>query len=635
MAFIPPKLKQAARSSDPEIRERAARELAELPGPISISLLKELVCDDDPDVVHAASRSIRKIGARAATQPLVDLLRSDNARHRNRAAILIACLGPDALPQVANLLVDPDGDIRKFGVDIIRDMALPESENILVKALYDDSVNVAVAAAESLGKVGGPGAVPYLAECLQKAPWLKCAAMKALARIGGDEALSAILKTSLDEESIVLFSAVSALGTMGDARGIDFLLRLLDCGLSMLEPAVAQALASILKNADGKKLERVREKLSAERIAGLLDHGNSEVVRSAVALLGRLGDESNVPGLARLFRADNAHLFEELEKALLAIDPSDVSPVASILSDDREPETVKIAAIRLLGKTKRSEAFEALAVFLEACAEELKPYVLQAMAETQDPRGVSYFHRMLRSGGESVCLAAVEALQRHASPESIPHLTALAQGPSSPVRKAAAASLKKYGGIEKHAPVLDMLRSESPDTVAFALDMLDASSALLFRDEITRLCASPEGRIRRRAVKKTALLKDPASYAEVRRALSDQDELVRLAAIRGLAHFPGPDTQEILVQTACGDPKDWNRYEALEVLNASENIENMGPVLSLLQSGSALVKTAALDILGKHGNREHLEMLEPYADSPSELVKDAAFEAMERMSERF
>ena len=266
MSKIPSKLKEKITSFDPRMREEAAGELCDYPTPESLEHLKKMLSDDSSQVVYAATRSIVSIGSREAVEEIIPLLNSEDARLRNLAIEIISRIGIVAIPQVAGLLNDRDRDIRKFAVDTLKMMETEEAEEPLIRALFDGDVNVAIEAAEALSRVGTQRAVPYLIQCLQREPWLKGAVLKSLGEIGGEEALKSIVATSFEEESVVLFCAVTALQSIGDSRGIDFLINLLEKRNSSLESQVIQAIASILQNADVDTLG-LRLGLSAEGVS--------------------------------------------------------------------------------------------------------------------------------------------------------------------------------------------------------------------------------------------------------------------------------------------------------------------------------------------------------------------------------
>ena len=630
MSKIPFELKKEITSSDPRIRESAARELCNYHNPESLGYLKEMLSDDNSEVVYAATRSIISIGSREAIEEIIPLLSSEDARLRNLIVEIISKIGAVAIEQVTRLLNDRDKDIRKFAVDILQMMETPEAEESLIRALFDDNVNVVMAASDALGSVGTQKAVPYLIQCLQQEPWLECAALKSLGKIGGEEALQAILATSPEGESIVLFFAVNALESMGDIRGIDFLINLLENRNSSLEPPIIQAIASILKNSDVSTIERVKRKLPAQKIIALLKKDNTIVLKSTIALLGIFHVEEAVEVLVPLYNESNEHLFEELEDALLNIKSNRVEPIIEIIKNQMEPETVKIAAVKLVGRLGKKESYHPLIALLATCQGELKKEITLALAALEDKRALTAFHSLLAEETAEIKEAAVDALETFRDKSSIPHLIRLALDPSASVRLKAAKSLRGYEQQENKEDIVNLLRETEPKMNSFGLDMIPEQLVTEFEEDIFILCQNESDAVRKIAVERISALKHDRAFETVVNSLKDDMPQVRLAGIRGLENYPDRDVGTLLLNAACTDPEEWNRYEAVSVIGRLRHSDMLPKIVSLLENATDIVKAGVLDVLGECGDDEHRKNIEIYTESDNQLLKDAAMDALEK-----
>ena len=634
MSKIPSELKAKITSTDSREREQAARDLGAYPGPEPLRLLKRMLSDPNPDVTYAASRALISAGSAETAETLMPLLRSQEAGLRNRVVDIIAKIGPAALAPATVLLHDRDKDVRKFAVDILLQMNRPETEDPLIQALFDDNVNVAVAAAEALGRVGSQRCLPYLIESLEKEPWMKCAALKSLGEIGGETALQAILATDVTEESIVLFTAVTALGTLGDSRGIDFLITLLEMQNTALEPAIIQAIQSIFSRTYKTSLKKVQKNLSTRKIITLLKSHNPGVVRSAIGLLGLLQEETAVAELARLYTESNKPLFEDLEEALLSIKPATVAPLLQVIESDKEPQSVKISVLNILGKIGRKAACSRLIAFLKTCAEELQPETMLALGALKDDHALEPMHTVLQSGTEAVKVTAIEALESFRNPSSIPYLLALADAAAATVRTAAAKSLQTYDLKEYQNEILKMLRNPVPQSAAFALEAIPDTLAPQFTQDILRLCGADQPALRRQAVAKTGALKNSRAFKAAVKALGDPEPQVRLAAIRSLENYPHEDVGQLFLETAASDPAEWNRYEAVCAAGRLGLAECIPAIVLLLKSGPDLVKAAALDVLGELGSPQHVKIVAKHLDSENDLVRDASATALKKLRQK-
>jgi len=631
MSRISEQIRAGIRDENPMVRESAARELREYPSAMGVKYLKQLLSDDHAEVRYMAGASIIAIGGLTAVETVAPLLRSQDARLRNTAVEILAKLGTPAIDPVAELLHDRDKDIRKFGVDVLQRIGSTEAEAPLIQALLDDNVNISAAAAEALGVCGTQAAVAHLIQCLEGSSWLKCAALRSLGALGGEDALKAILAVNRHEESMVLFSAVSALGTLADPRSIDFLLELLYDGNLALEPTVMQVIETVFKKTYLKKLDQLSEKIEIHKIIPMLSSCNLETVKSAIGLLGLLRAEESVEALLKLFTESNTHLMGDIEQALLQIKPVRTRSLLNIINDARQPDSVKKTAVRIIGKIGRKDALAALISGLKTAGESLKVDIVKALMELGDPKAVISLEKLLTDFSQNVRLSAIEALARFKAPSSITGIFKLRTDPSRTVRMAAAQSLKHYDVSNLKNSLADCLHDPDPSITGFGLEAIPESSADDFEKEILGLCRHSHGDVRRLAVKKACRLTGAAGADAVIKATSDTDEKVRLAAIRGMASNPLDKTADTLMRIAKTDPAEWNRYEAVQAVGRL-NLDPLLPkLLLLLTTGSDLVKTSVLDVLGLWKKREHLKTIERYVSADNDLLRNAALDALEKI----
>ena len=621
-------LQRRVNSPDPIVREAAALELGRYPASRALRYLVAMLSDESPEVIHAAKRSFVALNVREAVEAAMDLLRSEDARLRSVAVEIIAQMGSVAISPVTALLDERDRDVRQFAVNILKRMQVPEAEDVLIRALLDEEVNVAIEAAAALGDVGTSSAVPYLTQCLQKDPWLKSAAVRSLANIGNDEALQAILSMSQEEESIVLFCVVTALGNIGDSRGIGVLLDLLDRKDSALEPSIIQAIADILKSAGDQAIPQIRHRLPTQKVLGFLSSDDTSLVRSAIALLGFFQAEEAVETLVPLYEESNRHLFEDLEEALLKINSSSIEPIVGIIEDEVQPEAVKIAAARLLGQMGRLEACPPLMALLEDSRDDLGREIISALAALKDERALTTLHACLKNQDPETREAAIEAIGTFRDAASIPYLVDLVSDSSDSVRSTAAEVLKEYEPEGTRADIREMLGKQEPTLISFGLGMLAEAHTHEFGDEILDLCHHRHEAVREKAVEKASTLKDGKAFGVMVESLSDDMPGVRLAGIRGIEYYMRHHVGQQLLNVVSSDPEEWNRYEAIQAIGRLQLRDTLPSIASLLESSTEVTQAAILDVLGEIGGDDYAALITLYSEAENPLVRDAAIQAL-------
>ncbi len=178
-----------------EERRFAAEDLGDLEDPAAIDALVTALGDNDVAVREAAADALISIGGSAVCQAVVPLLDHDEAPVRNLALEVFERLRAGAIDACIELYSSPSHDLRKIAVDTLGKIEeARESEGFatLVAALDDPHINVASAACEALGRLGGEEAVKALTEHIGRHSWMDSTIFLSLARIGTQEARDAL-----------------------------------------------------------------------------------------------------------------------------------------------------------------------------------------------------------------------------------------------------------------------------------------------------------------------------------------------------------------------------------------------------------------------------------------------------------
>lgn len=566
MGAISKTLIDQSKSGDPSMREKAAKKLGSHLSCQAVDLLAGMLTDADNTVVHQAARSLAEIGSGDAIESMIVLLDSENARLRNLAIEILSRIGEPALPRVTELLGDLDPDVRKFAIDILKSMTIPDTRDALIRSLYDNNVNVAADAAEILGDLRIKSAVPFLIECMQREPWLRCAAMRSLGKIGGKDAVKALLNVSQNEESIIVFCVVTALGDSEDPRGINYLADIFKNQDPILTFAAAHALEKILTNVNQEEIQRAKALIRPKPLISMLQVRNIDHIGSAVRLLGIFKEKSAIPVILNLYKKSKPELFTDIENALSNIGPDQLEPLIDMIKNPMTNDRVKISMVRLLRDINGKKTYEVLEPFLKDCSEELAVEIIHTMAGTGDQRAVERFHDCLDDPLDAIRKAAAEGLAEFAASESLILLVSLAMDESSQVRRAAATSLQKYGHDRLKETIQNLLKKTEPRELNFGLMMIKKDHVKAYENEICRLCSHKNAEIKKTAIRKTGFLKTRMAFESITPLIEDKDAKIRRAVIRVLENFSEFPISNILLNAAESDNDVWNRYEAIKII---------------------------------------------------------------------
>ncbi len=190
--------------SDAEARRYAAEDLGDLGDPAAVEALVGALRDPAVAVREAAAEALIAIGGEAVCRAVLPLLDDDDSAVRNLALEVFEKLRVEAIPASIELYGSASHDLRKIAVDTlgkIEETRETEGYGLLLRALDDPHINVAAAAAEALGRLGGSAAITALGGAVGRHPWLDATIFLSLARIGTPEAVAKLAEIEVEELS--------------------------------------------------------------------------------------------------------------------------------------------------------------------------------------------------------------------------------------------------------------------------------------------------------------------------------------------------------------------------------------------------------------------------------------------------
>jgi len=176
--------------------------------------LSQLAGGDD-DCREAAAVALRGMGP-AVIGPLSALLDSPDVALRWWATRALAEVGgQSAVAPLTHALADDDADVRACACLALGKVGAASAAGALAERLGDDSVFVAAVAADALAMLG-PGAVDVLAQMLlHHRPTVRLHAVRALGRIGSQQAVEPLCRALDDTSYLVSRCALDALEELG------------------------------------------------------------------------------------------------------------------------------------------------------------------------------------------------------------------------------------------------------------------------------------------------------------------------------------------------------------------------------------------------------------------------------------
>jgi len=307
-----------------------------------VSLLKQLLDDENQHVRDAASAALRRVG-RPPADPVPEGIDSPDPRTRKNA---IQALGQNllfhetaaAIPPLIEALFDEDPEIRFLAAKSLRYSKDPRTVTPLNACLLDVSPEVRQEAAEGLRRRKDPRALDSLVHALQDdSPGVRRAAAAALGEFG-EEARDPLMQCRQDADRLVRDAVARSLEMLGPDPRLDPHLQ-----IRSPDPELrAGAVSGLGKGKDNNDLGL---------ITGALGDDDARVRSAAAEALCGFSDPAAVPPLLNALSDPDEQVRMYALRALQGIpDPRVRIPVIYALKDPHAlVRTEAVAHLRKIG----------------------------------------------------------------------------------------------------------------------------------------------------------------------------------------------------------------------------------------------------------------------------------------------
>ena len=587
------RIKLFMESADPQERKNAALALAEQDPSVAAGPLAQLLKDANQAVSEAAQMSLSLLGGRATIEALVPLLSSPIAALRNAAIEVLRKVGQDDLGLLHGLTGNSDDHVRIFSVDIIGSIASPSSVDVLCECLLDANPNVRNAALVALGNIGAASALPAMLPLIDDQEWIRFTLIEALGRIGGPEAVD-FLANQLDrwsEDEMTLGAIVDSLGAIGDRAGLAPLLLLLPrvdgfVGISLIRALVGvielSGLAD-LAEPERSEIKRIIENNILcdevqidllEMLALVGDRFSSAVL---MELAGTLDQQADADRVAALLKTMVALDLSEAAAAMLQMDEHLVELGADVICQtggqddaliealDRSQGPVRRNLARALSGSVSSEAKACLrrltadpdghvaAIAIKAAARwavdeddmaglgaylkhdypDVRAAALDAICSLEPGQSERVLLAQYEAGDQQICQLALEGLARIES-ASLPRLIeeTMKVQPLEALRLARDFNIRLESALVETA-----LDSSDPALRQTALDLVGRQKLQPLRFKVEAAVDDSNNRCAYQAILALGRFNDAAAREILMRKLQSGTDLIKVAVLKAFAEW--------------------------------------------------------------------------------------------------
>ncbi|MBA3395309.1 MAG: HEAT repeat domain-containing protein [Deltaproteobacteria bacterium] len=534
-------------------------------GPSGVDELISTMSDPSWTVRRASVAALASLGD-DSVGPLCTWLSDQRTEEHSIAAAvdaLAASIGKSTTVAVMAMLADPRPAIAADAAQILGRRRATEACAILGKAISHVDDNVAVAAIEALGAIGGSAAIDELIAVMGHRNFFRTfPALQVLAKSGDPRAV-APLASLLDDETFC-FEAVRALGRTGSAQAIPPLASLLPRSGDAIVRLIALALADLVTRAEwigvaAQVVITMRECIgpSLVRFAAALRASDPEERAALAVVLGRIGDESVIPELARLL-------------------------------DDPELHTIATEAIQRIGELHDAAQIAALAV--DAATRVAVLPIVNSRAAAASVRA------LLRDENGEVRARACEALARIGDSASVPQLFATLDDPNPRVALAATAAIQSLGVADTAKRVIAALQHGSPAVRRYALRIIAYMGFAEAYEPVSLAISDADPRIAELAVASLGAINDPRVDGLLAEIAVSPTPTLRAAAMRAAVNRLGENAGELL-ERGLADDFAWVRYYACQGLGRIGRANAVEQLIARLADATPHVRISAIEAL--------------------------------------
>jgi len=567
-----------------------------------------------------------------AVPKLLALLGEKRWNVRREVVSAIGALGELALPALCETLVEDRASETRIAATVD---ALVVSASDVEKALFalstkrSDQPAVAADIAQILGRRRNPRSVSTLIALLHHSDDnVAVAAIEALGRVGGRAAVDALVEAVERDYFFRTYPAIDVLGRSGDPRAVAPLARLL--GKSQYLQEAARALG---RSADKSAVQPLCELLSAPSSPG---ESNVRVIASALAELIERHEDlygSSTPVYEAIRVAGSDAAVRRLSQALGAAELDERAGICRVLGA-LQNDAAAPALQRLLDGEPRVAAAAAAALkqIDRGSGEQLRSALIQGDSARRQillpvlgsSASAAEVVRCLDDDDPNVRALACDALARIGELSVVPRLFEQLHEANPRVVQAAISAIQSLGSNETERLATQAARSTSATERRAGVRILCYFGYDGAIDVFAEAVRDADLRVRDVAIAGLAFIEHPSAQALLLTAAKASEDKDRAAAMRGLGQSEASSVVVDALRLGLTDPNAWVRYYACQALGKLADEASVSALAALLGDAAGQVRVAAVEALSHLKGTAALDALRAISESDDPDMRRAA-----------
>lgn len=578
-------------------------------------------------VDRARIEEISRLARGGAVEELVELLAEPSWAVRRSVVACLARIGSAVELLCAELVGDRSHEARLSGAVEALSASNGDADEAVLRLIGEGQSQAAVLcdAAQILGRRQCTRAVPSLARLMVSEDRnVAAAAAEALGRIGGAGTVEPLIVAVESRDFFRIFPAISPLGHSADPRSIPPLVTLLS------EPRYAAEAAEALGHS--------AHLTAALPLMALLVNVDGDLVRAAAGALTRLRihremrfDEELRSATAAPFAAAARSRLRGCRKDGSAADRIALTMVLGWLNDD---DAIAELVESFLAPT---DDVASVATALSDLGSMAEPRLHQALRDGDSAQrlrlmaiikptraGLAVFVACLDDAEPRVRAQACQALSRIGSVAAVAALFRFIGDANAYVSQAAVGAIQSLGSVEAKALAIEAARSSDPRRRRAALRILGYFGFPEGLELMVEALSDADERIRDAAINGLPFIEDPRALVVLLEASESPAPRTRATAMRALGQTAAQGAAPAALSRGIRDDDAWVRYYACQALGKLGIGATLDDVIALIDDPAGQVRVAAIEAIAKLGNGRATAVLDGACRSPDPDIRRAA-----------
>jgi HEAT repeat protein len=576
---------------------------------------------------------------------LVPLMRPEmELTLRNSVVEVLEGIGNEVATFLVEHLYIEQKDVRKFLVDILGNIANPETLPSLLVLLKDPEDNIQAAASEAMAAIGDPAVCVELLKVMEGADdWVSYSILGSLAKLKCLKALPVFFEYLGNQ--LLSKPALNGIGAMGSVQdGI----RLVETVPTMTKGAAKSAFLAIgsiyRRHVFKEDIDSARDLIEAvsmasdeavvkSLIAQLEVSDDLDDRKNIIAALGMIGQKLAKEAILNLVEDDD--LAWNVDLALLTLGKKDINRITELLS--HHDPLVRQRGIRTLKALRSVESLDMLYGLLEDESGHVRKDAALAVSDLGDNSSIERLLPVLEDEYSDVAQSVAHGLVvlgKRSPGDLAGRITPMLSDAAPPLYTLLIMILTEVQAPDWEELCLKAARNTAPEVRAAAVSCLKRSESSVALATIINSLTDENSQVRVQAVVTLEELKNPEGVVPLKTAMYDQDPWVRSAAVSALSAQPAAspadfeellDGEDLMMQTSALD--------ALGRMAASGNEEALGMLVDQFGTGALEMKRSICRLLGKVDNSKAFDVLRDALEDVDPSIRVFAIHAISQRTE--